>query len=310
MATPTDSSLRTGWVAIATEGESIDGRLISAQWITDMAETYDPEFYCAQLWPEHMHFGENVGHVQALKTDTVDGKLTLFGILSPTRDLIYSNSRGQMKFCSIEPWENFAGTGKTYLFGVGVTDVPASTGTTMLKFSAKHPQRTIGQSMPLDLSGFSLSADTHASGDRVGLLHQIFNFLGGTGAPTAPAHQKPPASNEEDDTMKEEQFNALNDTLKGLGEQFGTFSAKLDALGQAPAKEDPAKDPAKEGAGKEGDDKDKGGDAAQFVALNDTLKAMGDQFAAMNEKLEKFSVEVPGQRPDKTGGDDKQPIVC
>lgn len=146
MPTPTDSSLRTGWVAIATEGESIDGRLITAQWITDMAETYDPEFYCAQLWPEHIHYAENMGHVQALKSDTVDGKMTLFAVLSPTRDLIYSNSRGQMKFCSIEPWENFAGTGKTYLFGLGVTDLPASTGTTMLKFSAT---RFDGE--PLDL---------------------------------------------------------------------------------------------------------------------------------------------------------------
>lgn len=309
MATQADSSLRTGWVAIATEGDSIDGRIISAEWITDMAETYDPEFYCAQLWPDHMHFGENAGHVQALKTDTVDGKMTLFAILSPTRDLIYQNTRGQKKFCSIEPWENFANTGKTYLFGLGVTDIPASTGTTMLKFAAKHPNRLIGQSMPLDLSGFAAAIDNPAAADRVGLLQQIFNFLGGHGEPPASAHPATPTPDEEDDTMKEEQFNALNDTLKGLGEQFGTFSAKLDALGKAPAKEDPAKDPAKEGADtKEGDDK--GGDAAQFAALNDTLKGLGEQFAAMNEKLEKFSVEVPGQRPDKTGGDDKQPFVC
>lgn len=306
MATKADSSLRTGWVAIASVGDSIDGRLISAEWITDMAETYDPEFYCAQLWPEHIHYGENAGHVQALKTDTVDGKLTLFAILSPTRDLIYQNTRGQKKFCSIEPWENFANTGKTYLFGLGVTDIPASTGTTMLKFAAKYPNRLIGQSMPLDLSGFAAAMDTPAAPDRVGLLHQIFNFLGGHGEPSALVHPANPTPDEENDTMKEEQFNALNDTLKVMGEQFTTFGAKLDALGKAPAKEDPAK----EGADKEGGDKDKGGDAVQFAALNDTLKAMGDQFAAMNEKLDKFSIEVPGQRPAPTGGDDKQPIVC
>ncbi|MFR9704963.1 GPO family capsid scaffolding protein, partial [Aeromonas sanarellii] len=139
MPTPTDSSLRTGWVAIATEGQSVDGREISAKWITDMADTYDPTFYCAQLWPDHAKWGENLGYVQALKADKVDGKHTLFAILCPTRDLIYQNQRGQYKFCSIEPLDNFTGQGKTYLFAVGVTDIPASTGTTMLKFSAKHP---------------------------------------------------------------------------------------------------------------------------------------------------------------------------
>ncbi|WP_421178877.1 GPO family capsid scaffolding protein [Aeromonas enteropelogenes] len=304
MPTPTDSSLRTGWVAIATEGDAIDGRIISAGWITDMAETYDPEFYCAQLWPEHMHFGENAGYVQALKSDTVDGKLTLFAILSPTRDLIYQNTRGQKKFCSIEPWENFANTGKTYLFGIGVTDIPASTGTTMLKFSAKHPNRLIGHSMPLDLSGFAAALDTPPTADRVGLLHQLFNFLAGHGEPTPPAPQESPAAIEEDDDMKEAQFNALNDTLQGLGEQFGTFSAKLDALGKAPAKEEPAKDPAKEGVNEEG------GDAAHFTALNDTLKGLGEQFAAMNRKLDQFAAEVPDQRPDPVGGHDTQPLVC
>lgn len=299
MATPTDSSLRTGWVAIATEGESIDGRLITAQWIADMAETYDPEFYCAQLWPEHIHYGENAGHVQALKTDVVNGKQTLFGILSPTRDLIYQNGRGQMKFCSIEPWENFAGTGKTYLFGLGVTDLPASTGTTMLKFSAKHPNRLVGHSMPLDLSDFT--AEPQAS-ERPNLAQQFFRFLAGHGDAPASTRQEPhTVLDEETDDMKDEQFTALNDTLTGLGAAVASFSTMLDALGKDAPTNDPDKPDAKD---KQGGDDNKADDGAQFTALNDTLKGLGEKFDTLNQKIDAFSAEVPGQRPGALGGKD------
>ncbi|WP_429076308.1 GPO family capsid scaffolding protein [Aeromonas hydrophila] len=45
-------------------------------------------------------------------------------MLSPNRDLIYYNQNGQYRFCSIEPFENFADTGRTYLLGLGVTNGP------------------------------------------------------------------------------------------------------------------------------------------------------------------------------------------
>ena len=129
-----ESTLRTGWVCIATEGKAVDGRDITRDWLTDMAETYDPTYYTAVIWPDHDRWS-SYGTVQALKTEEVDGKLKLFAILCPNRDLIYWNQSGQYQFCSIEPFENFADLGRTYLLGLGVTDQPASTGTTHLKFS-------------------------------------------------------------------------------------------------------------------------------------------------------------------------------
>ena len=66
------STLRTGWVCIATEGTTVDGREITAAWLTDMAETYDPEYYTALIWPEHDRWA-NFGYVQGLKTDVGDG---------------------------------------------------------------------------------------------------------------------------------------------------------------------------------------------------------------------------------------------
>lgn len=303
MPTPIDSSLRTGWVVIATEGQSVDGREISAKWIADMADTYDPAFYCAQLWPDHEKWGENLGYVQALKADKVDGKHTLFAILCPTRDLIYQNQRGQYKFCSIEPLDNFTGQGKTYLFAVGVTDIPASTGTTMLKFSAKHPSPAVGQSQALDLSGFVLPDDEQGAPDRVSLLHKMFNFLGGHGAPTgALPTDSPTRPHPEDSTdMNEEQMNKLAGMFTALGTQIETFGAKVDALAtdKKPDAADPAPAPVVDPVPTE-----------QFSAFEQTLKGLGDQLASLNDKIEKFSVEAPNQRPDALGGSDTHPTVC
>ena len=116
-----ESTLRTGWVCIATEGKAVDGRDITRDWLTDMAETYDPTYYTAVIWPDHDRWS-SYGTVQALKTEEVDGKLKLFAILCPNRDLIYYNQSGQYKFCSITPIEQFAQS--TYLLGLGVTDKP------------------------------------------------------------------------------------------------------------------------------------------------------------------------------------------
>ncbi|MGK4473072.1 GPO family capsid scaffolding protein [Aeromonas molluscorum] len=124
-----ESTLRTGFVCIATEGKAVDGRDITRDWLVDMAETYDPSYYTAVIWPEHDRWS-SYGTVQALKTEEVDGKLKLFAVLCPNRDLVYWNQSGQYQFCSIEPFEQFADLGRTYLIGLGVTDQPASTGTT------------------------------------------------------------------------------------------------------------------------------------------------------------------------------------
>lgn len=302
MSTPVDSSLRTGWVVIATEGETVDGRQISAQWIVDMAETYDKDVYCAQLWPEHFRWGDNMGNVIELKHEQLDGKETLFAVLAPTRDLMYQNSRGQYKFCSIEPKPNFTGTGRTYLTGLGVTDQPASTGTTMLRFSATQDRPLVGQSQPLDLSGLTID-DPNPAHEPVGLAQQFFRFLANHGGAPAPTRQEPhTVTDEEDDDMKDEQFTALNATLKGIGDKFDSFSAKLDALGASQESVLDKEDPANVDVNKDTDDQK----AKQFKAFTDALTGIEQKFEALSEKIETFSQEAPNQRPDPLGGADEQ----
>ncbi|MBF4801321.1 GPO family capsid scaffolding protein [Aeromonas hydrophila] len=139
MTTP----VKTGWVCIASAGPTVDGQEIAPEWLRQMAESYDPDFYTACLWPEHGR-SRPVGHVESLKVDTQQGTLKLFAVLCPTLELIELNASGRLQFCSIEPKPDFAGTGKWYLGALGVTDEPASTGVTRLKFSQARP--LIGQS--------------------------------------------------------------------------------------------------------------------------------------------------------------------
>ncbi len=273
-----ESTLRTGFVCIATEGKAVDGRDITREWLVDMAETYDPTYYTAVIWPEHDRWS-SYGTVQALKTEEVDGKLKLFAVLCPNRDLVYWNQSGQYQFCSIEPFEQFADLGRTYLIGLGVTDQPASTGTTHLKFSKSSKGQTIGTSEPLDLSMFTLPK--HEKPDS--LLSKLFNLLSSHGE-----HEpQPTPSQSEDEEMTKEQFELLNGTLTSLGAQFASFSAKLDAKPETePA---PVIDPVKE---------DKPG------ITTEQFNQLQTQLSELTAKIDQFSVEVPGQRPGALGGDD------
>ncbi|MFM1649082.1 GPO family capsid scaffolding protein [Aeromonas salmonicida] len=276
-----ESTLRTGFVCIATEGKAVDGRDITREWLVDMAETYDPTYYTAVIWPEHDRWS-SYGTVQALKTEEVDGKLKLFAVLCPNRDLVYWNQSGQYQFCSIEPFEQFADLGRTYLIGLGVTDQPASTGTTHLKFSKSSKGQTIGTSEPLDLSMFKLPK--HEKPDS--LLSKLFNLLSSHGE-----HEpQPTPSQSEDEEMKPEQFDQMLGALTGLGTKIDAFSAKLETKPTTEQPTVPVTDPAKV-------DELPGITTEQFNQLQ-------TQLSELTAKIDQFSVEVPGQRPGALGGDD------
>ncbi|MBA5808600.1 capsid protein [Morganella morganii] len=130
-----ESHLTTGWICVATEGETIDQRAIEAEWLTEMAASYDPGYYTALIWEEHNRALENLGEVVAARADTVDGLTRLYLRLRPNLKLVEYNTKGQKLFCSIEVEEDFQGKGIFYLGGLAVTDSPASVGTDRLQFS-------------------------------------------------------------------------------------------------------------------------------------------------------------------------------
>lgn len=150
MASKTDKK-RSQFFRVAVEGATTDGRVIERQQIVEMAETYDPEVYGARIWMEHFRSSvpdspfRAYGDVVAVKAEEVEiagkKKMALFAQVEPTADLVdMVNVRKQKVFTSIEIAPEFADSGKAYLYGLGVTDSPASIGTNMLAFSAKNPE--------------------------------------------------------------------------------------------------------------------------------------------------------------------------
>lgn len=134
------------WFRIGVEGDTCDGRVISATDIQDMAETFDPRVYGCRINLEHLKGilpdgpFSRYGDVVELKSEKIDddsvlkGKLALFAKITPTDDLIAMNKRLQKVYTSMEIQPNFANSGKCYLVGLAVTDDPASLGTEYLEF--------------------------------------------------------------------------------------------------------------------------------------------------------------------------------
>ncbi|MEN4698629.1 GPO family capsid scaffolding protein [Pantoea agglomerans] len=132
---------------IAVEGATTDGRVISRDWISQMAKNYSQEMYGARINMEHIRgyaadsTFRRFGDVTAVEAEEIGegplkGKLALFGWIDPTPELVELTKARQKIYTSIEVNPEFADTGEAYLVGLAVTDDPASLGTEILSFSA------------------------------------------------------------------------------------------------------------------------------------------------------------------------------
>ncbi|MDK1192635.1 GPO family capsid scaffolding protein [Cronobacter dublinensis] len=133
---------------IGVEGDTCDGRVISAGDIQEMAASFDPRVYGCRINLEHIKGllpdspFKRYGDVVELKAEKIDddsalnGKWALFAKISPSDELIAMNEALQKVYTSMEIQPNFANSGKCYLVGLAVTDDPASLGTEYLQFCA------------------------------------------------------------------------------------------------------------------------------------------------------------------------------
>jgi hypothetical protein len=136
------------WFRIGVEGDTCDGRDISAKDIQDMADGFDPRVYGCRINLEHIRsvvpdtpfcrYGDVIElKAEVIKDDSaLNGKLALYGKISPLDNLLAMLAKGQKVYTSMEIRPNFANTGKCHLIGLAVTDDPASLGTEYLKFCA------------------------------------------------------------------------------------------------------------------------------------------------------------------------------
>lgn len=134
---------------IGVEGDTCDGRIISASDIQEMADSFDPRVYGARINLEHITSVLpdspfcRYGDVTELKAEKIaddsalNGKLALFARITPLDNLVEMVGKGQKVYTSMEIRPNFSNSGKCYLIGLAVTDDPASLGTEYLEFCSR-----------------------------------------------------------------------------------------------------------------------------------------------------------------------------
>ncbi len=274
------------WKIIATEGPTVDGRKITREWLTQMAESYSMEEYPALIWPEHRRFygyGENWGKVVELKAEEKDGKMRLFAKLEPNDYMLEANRKKQKLFTSIEPNPDYKGEGRCYLMGLAATDSPASTGTSLLQFSRKQGETTELECSHLEEINFE---ECFTRSERFFSMCNQF-FSSGEHKPENP-------SEPEDTDVTEEQLQTA------LQKQFSAFKGELktelkDELKQEFSQQQPEPK-------QEPEVKPEGTTVEHFSAtLEEKLSPILEKVSGLESKFNALSQEVPGQEPQGEG---------
>ncbi|MFL1490351.1 GPO family capsid scaffolding protein [Pseudomonas antarctica] len=231
-------SLVSYWKRVATSGTTADGREILPQELRDIAETYKPSKYTAVIWCDHERWSGSHGTVFAVRLleegeDLEPGQIALEAQLKPNDRLLYLNDQGQKLFSSIEITPNFAGSGKAYLTGLGVTDEPASLGTQELYFS-KQTHKNSFYAASVELGSFEAEPQSEV-GKLIGLLTGLFKRFATDAEPaepTTPTESNPPMD------------EATATALKALLEQLLVVAAGIQAVIEPAAADAPEPDQA------------------------------------------------------------------
>lgn len=299
---------QTGWVIAATEGATVDGRTISKEWINQMAESYSVDEYTALIWPEHFRSswgpseGKNWGSVDEVKAAKHKGKLRLFVKITANDYLLAANKDGQKLFMSIEPNPDYKSEGRCYLQGLAVTDSPASSGTSRLKFSIgdNEVNHEYSQLETLQHSDFitTNSEPTTPNSKQAkaqSLMAQLFSLFS---SDQQPADQQDEIT--EEDTMKQEQFDALMGKFDGLETKVTDLETKFAKQPKAeetpPVEEPTAVEP-------ESDKTAAGVTAEQFSQLMEKVDGFSKKVDGIETKFNALSEEQGGQEPDPVGGE-------
>jgi len=284
------------WKIVATEGATVDGRAISPGWIKEMADSYSQDEYTALIWPEHnrsnwgKYEGNNWGVIEQLKAEKRGGKLRLLAKMTPNDHLLSANAKSQKLFTSIEPNPDYKGKGTCYLMGCAVTDSPASSGTTRLKFSKSSDEEINIEYSQLEEIEFSECQDSNLISNAINTLAKFFQS--GGQLPEAGTNQQ------EEEPMNKEQFEKIDSTLSSIVDQqekqqtqLNEFSTQLTKFSE---QEKPEEKPADEKEEKPADDK-------QFSTLSSQLEKILSKQETLGTQFNELKKEVPGQENQGEG---------
>ena len=221
---------------VAREGQTVDGRSLSRQEILEMAQSYNPTTYAGRINVEHlMGFSPEppfnaYGDILAVEAEDESGVMVLYNIISALPNLLNINSQGQKIYPSIEFYRDFAGTGKAYQVGLGLTDTPASLGTEPIKFN-QQDRRPVLRTVP-DQELFIMSAmptPTQPQPQQQNVQPTWSEKFRTLFAP------QPTATPDADQEFKDGVYQALvsnSQTLSALGQQMQALTAQVQQLSQ------------------------------------------------------------------------------
>lgn len=203
------SKLKTGWKRIGRSGKTIDGRDIDPQWLREAADMYDPEFYQAKIWPDHLRM-YNMGNVTRVRAeDNSEGGVDLYAQIEPNEIYQSTVRAGQRLHTSMELMPNFRETGKFYLRGLAATDNPASVATSEMRFNANKDQTIIlGEFVENETHNFN---DSHSDDQPPSWFTRLFS--------------KDKSDEGDMDKKTAEQLTAL---MTALNESLAAFTQKLE----------------------------------------------------------------------------------
>ena len=300
---------QSGWVIAATEGATVDGRTISKEWITQMAASYSVDEYTALIWPEHFRSswgpseGKNWGTVDEVKAAKKGGKLRLFVKITANDYLLAANKDGQKLFMSIEPNPDYKSEGRCYLQGLAVTDSPASSGTSRLKFSigdneVNHEYSQLETLQHSDFITTNSEPNNPTPSDKQSKFMNLFAQMASLfSTDQQPADQQDEIT--EEDTMKQEQFEALMGKFDGLETKVTDLETKFSKPPKAeetPPVEEPEDEP-------ESDKTAAGVTAEQFSQLMEKMDGFSKKVDGIESKFNALSQEQGVQEPDPVGGE-------
>ncbi len=186
--------MKTKRFLLATSGATVDGRVIEAEHLRQMASSYDPKVYSARLNIEHIRGISSegpfraYGDVLSLETEEItvnfngkpEQRTALYGVFDVTEEAQALNAAGQKLYPSIEIHPDFAGKGFAYLMGCALTDSPASIATDRLQFTSQLSAAVPGiQRYSREEAGDAalLEFDTPATPETAGLLSGLKGVL-------------------------------------------------------------------------------------------------------------------------------------
>ncbi|TMP73522.1 GPO family capsid scaffolding protein [Pseudoalteromonas sp. S1608] len=301
---------QSGWVIAATEGATVDGRTISKEWITQMAASYSVDEYTALIWPEHFRSswgpseGKNWGTVDEVKAAKQGGKLRLFVKITANDYLLAANKDGQKLFMSIEPNPDYKSEGRCYLQGLAVTDSPASSGTSRLKFSigdneADHEYSQLETLQHSDFITTNSEPNNPTPSDKQSKFMNLFAQMASLFS-TDQQSVDPQEPLTEEEPMNKEQFDAVMGKFDGLDAKvtdLETKFAKQPKAEETPPVEEPKDDEP------ESDKTAAGVTAEQFSQLMEKMDGFSKKVDGIENKFNALSQEQGGQEPDPVGGE-------